>query len=75
MSFAYNFLPIEIGFYLNVVGYKGVNYIRQGVDDLRVEIRSQGQRYDMLAERVTRVEESTKQAHKRIDKLELERGE
>ena len=50
-----------------------VNYIRQGVDDLRVEIRSQGQRYDMLAERVTRVEESAKQAHKRIDKLE--RGE
>jgi len=50
-----------------------VNYIRQGVDDLRVEIRSQGQRYDILAERVTRVEESAKQAHKRIDKLE--RGE
>ena len=47
-----------------------VNYIRQGVDDLRVEIRSQGQRYDMLAERVTRVEESAKQAHKRIDRLE-----
>lgn len=47
-----------------------VNYIRSGVDDLRVEIRSQGQRYDMLAERVTRVEESTKQAHRRIDRLE-----
>jgi len=49
-----------------------VNYIRQGVDDLRVEIRSQGQRYDMLAERVTRVEESAKQAHKRIDRIENE---
>lgn len=47
-----------------------VNYIRQGVDDLRVEIKAQGQRYDMLAERVTRVEESAKQAHKRIDRLE-----
>lgn len=49
-----------------------VKYIRDGVDDLRVEIRSQGQRYDMLAERVTRVEESTKQAHRRIDRLEDE---
>ena len=47
-----------------------VNYIRQGVDDLRVEIRAQGQRYDMLAERVTRVEESAKQAHRRIDRIE-----
>jgi hypothetical protein len=47
-----------------------VNYIRAGVDDLRVEIRAQGQRYDMLAERVTRVEESTKQAHHRINRLE-----
>lgn len=47
-----------------------VNYIRQGVDDLRVEIRAAGQRYDVLAERVTRVEESAKQAHKRIDRLE-----
>lgn len=47
-----------------------VNYIRQGVDDLRVEIRAAGQRYDVLAERVTRVEESAKQAHRRIDRLE-----
>lgn len=47
-----------------------VNYIRQGVDDLRVEIRAAGQRYDVLAERVTRVEESAKQAHKRIDRIE-----
>jgi hypothetical protein len=49
-----------------------VKYIRDGVDDLRVEIKSQSQRYDLLAERVTRVEESAKQAHKRIDRLEAE---
>ena len=49
-----------------------VNYIRSGVDDLRVEIRAQGQRYDLLAERVTRVEESAKQAHHRINRLENE---
>ena len=49
-----------------------VKYIRDGVDDLRVEIKSQSQRYDLLAERVTRVEESAKQAHRRIDRLENE---
>ncbi len=47
-----------------------VNYIRQGVEELKLEIKARGQQYDMLAERVTRVEESTKQAHKRIDKIE-----
>lgn len=44
-----------------------VAHIRQSVDDMRVDIRVQGQRYDQLAERVTRVEESAKQAHKRLD--------
>ncbi|XID91027.1 hypothetical protein ACF3MZ_21245 [Paenibacillaceae bacterium WGS1546] len=47
-----------------------VDYIKRGVDDMRVEIRLQGQRYDVLAERVTRVEESSKQAHHRINRLE-----
>lgn len=49
-----------------------VNHIRRGVDDLRIEIRAQSQRFDMLAERLTRVEESTKQAHRRIDRIESE---
>ncbi len=44
-----------------------MDYIKRGVDDMRVEIRMQGQRYDDLAERVTRLEESSKQAHKRLD--------
>lgn len=52
-----------------------VNYIRQGVDELKIELKSRGQQFDMLAERVTRVEESAKQAHKRIDRIEQERGE
>lgn len=47
-----------------------VEYIKRGVDDIRVDLRMQGQRLDGLAERVTRVEESSKQAHKRIDRLE-----
>jgi hypothetical protein len=51
-----------------------VKYIREGVDELRFEIKAQSQRYDVLAERVTRVEESAKQAHRRIDRLEGNEG-
>lgn len=47
-----------------------VEYIKRGVDDMRLEMRSQGQRFDVLAERVTRVEESSKQAHLRIDRMD-----
>ncbi len=47
-----------------------MEYIKRGVDDIRVDVRAQGQRVDGLSERVTRVEESAKQAHKRIEKLE-----
>lgn len=47
-----------------------VEYIKRGVDDMKVEVRLQGQRFEAVSERLTRVEESTKQAHKRIDRLE-----
>lgn len=47
-----------------------VEYIKRGVDDLRLEMRDQGRRFDELAERVTRVEESAKQAHHRLNRLE-----
>jgi hypothetical protein len=47
-----------------------VEYIKRGVDDIRLDMRAQGQKLDGLAERVTRVEESAKQAHKRIDRLD-----
>lgn len=49
-----------------------LGYIRSGVDDIRFEQRMQSQRIDALSERVTRNEESSKQAHKRIDRLEEE---
>ena len=51
-----------------------IQYIKRGVDDVRLEIRSQGQEVKMIAERVTRVEESSKQAHKRIDRIEEVKG-
>lgn len=47
-----------------------MEYIKRGIDDVRIEQKAQGQRFDALSERVTRVEESSKQAHKRIDRLE-----
>lgn len=47
-----------------------VEYIKRGVDDIRIEQRAQGQQLDALTERVVRVEESAKQAHKRIDRLD-----
>lgn len=51
-----------------------LGYIRSGVDDIRFEQRMQSQRIDALSERVTRNEESAKQAHKRIDRIEEMEG-
>ncbi len=50
-----------------------VEYIKRGVDDIRADVRAQGQRMDMLAERVTRVEESVKEAHKWIARIDAAR--
>lgn len=46
-----------------------INYIRRGIEDIRVDLKAQDKRFGELSERVTRVEESAKQAHKRIDEL------
>ena len=43
--------------------------ISNGVDSLRVDFKVEQQARAELTERVTRVEESAKQAHKRIDKI------
>lgn len=47
-----------------------IGYIKAGVDDLKREIRETRQEVQQLSERVTRCEESTKQAHKRLDSLQ-----
>lgn len=44
-----------------------IGYIKAGVDDLKRESRETRQSVGELTERVTRCEESCKQAHKRID--------
>lgn len=49
-----------------------LGYIRKGVDDIRIDIKANEKQIVTLGERVTRVEESSKQAHKRIDNLEKE---
>lgn len=47
-----------------------IGYIKKGVDDIRIDIKTQEKVVNNLAERVTRVEESTKQAHKRLDRVD-----
>lgn len=49
-----------------------VGYIKSGIDDLKRKQETSEGRHYALAERVCIVEESTKQAHKRINGLEKE---
>ena len=44
--------------------------VRDGVDDIRIEMRSQQKQINDLTERVVRVEESNKAAHNRMDTFE-----
>lgn len=49
-----------------------LEYISKGVDDIRLDIKAQDRKIEDMVTRVTRVEESTKSAHKRIDNIEKE---
>lgn len=49
-----------------------LGYIRKGVDDIRIDQKASEKQMILFGERITRVEESSKQAHKRIDNLEKE---
>ena len=44
-----------------------IGYIKAGVDDLKREIRDMRSTVSELSERISRCEESCKQAHRRID--------
>ena len=46
-----------------------LGYIKSGVDDLKTDVRELRGSTTSLTERVKAVEESTKQAHKRIDEI------
>lgn len=47
-----------------------LGYIKGGIDDLKAEQREQRKTNTDLVTRVTAVEASAKQAHKRIDRIE-----
>lgn len=47
-----------------------IGYIKAGVDDLKRESAETRKTMNEYGERLTRVEESAKQAHKRIDRID-----
>jgi septal ring factor EnvC (AmiA/AmiB activator) len=49
--------------------------ISTGVSNIQVDIKANERRTNELSEKIIRVEESTKQAHLRINKLEDKQGE
>ena len=44
-----------------------IDNISWGVDAIRLDIKDQGRKIDVINERLTRCEESTKSGHKRLD--------
>lgn len=52
-----------------------LGYVKSGIDDIKAEQREQRKTNTEFIARLTAVEESAKQAHKRIDRIENERGE
>jgi hypothetical protein len=49
-----------------------IDYISKGVDDIRFEMRTTKGDVEVLKTTVARIDESTKSAHHRIDRLEKE---
>ena len=47
-----------------------LDYVAKGVDDIRLDNKEQGRRLNDISDKVARIDESTKSAHKRIDDLE-----
>jgi len=52
-----------------------IGYIKSGVDDIKREQREQRAWNEKMIERVSAVEQSAKQAHHRLDRLEGRRNE
>lgn len=47
-----------------------LNYISRGIDDIKLDMKMQDKKINDLVERVAKLEEATKSAHKRIDDIE-----
>lgn len=52
-----------------------IGYIKGGIDDIKAEQREQRKTNTEFVSRLTAVEESAKQAHKRIDRLDTNERE
>lgn len=50
-----------------------IGYIKSGVDDIKAELKDQRKTNMEVVSRLTAVEESAKQAHKRIDEIRKEK--
>jgi septal ring factor EnvC (AmiA/AmiB activator) len=46
-----------------------LGYISKGVDDIRIDLKANEKQIGALSEKVARIDESAKQAHKRLDKI------
>lgn len=49
-----------------------LDYVAKGVDDIRLDMKDHSRQIKDISERLTRVEESSKSAHHRIDSMEKE---
>lgn len=47
-----------------------IDYIQRGVDDIRLDIKAQDNKIENIIERLAKVEDSTKSAHHRLDRIE-----
>ena len=54
----------------NGIALTELGYIKAGVDDVKRDIRESRNEMPKLPDQVTRIDESCKQAHKRIDNLQ-----
>lgn len=52
-----------------------IDYIGKDINDIKMDFRAQATKISRIEERVTRVEESAKSAHKRIDEIGIDHKE
>ncbi len=51
-----------------------LDFISKGIEDIKVDLRAQEKKFESILDRLARVEESAKQAHKRIDGIVEKEG-
>jgi len=47
-----------------------LGYLKKGIDDINIKLEKQEEKFQVLSERVAKVEASADSAHKRIDTIE-----